>query len=76
VHCTKTSPEFECQGQRSKVKITGDKKRKAAESSPLTMHNNACAVGRKQQAAADDTTAWPPRGDGMTAVDADGYADA
>ena len=30
VHCTKSSPEFECQGQRSKVKVTGDKKRKSA----------------------------------------------
>ena len=63
---------------RSKDKGQGhweQKKRKAAESSPLTMHNNSCAVGRKQQAAADGTTAWPPGGDGMTAVDADGYAD-
>jgi len=30
MHCTKISPEFECQGQRSKVKVTGDKKRKSA----------------------------------------------
>ena len=30
VHSTKISPEFECQGQRSKVKVTGDKKRKSA----------------------------------------------
>jgi len=28
VHCTKISPEFECQGQRSKVKVTGGKKTK------------------------------------------------
>jgi len=28
VHSTKISPEFECQGQRSKVKVTGDKKTK------------------------------------------------
>jgi len=26
VHCTKISPEFECHGQRSKVKVIGDKK--------------------------------------------------
>jgi len=26
VHCTKISHEFECHGQRSKVKVTGDKK--------------------------------------------------
>jgi len=30
-------PEFECQGQRSKVELSGDKKRKSAESSQLTM---------------------------------------
>jgi len=30
MHCTVISPEFECQGQRSKVKVTGDKKRKSA----------------------------------------------
>jgi len=52
-------------GQRSKVKVTGTKKRKTAESCPLTMHSRACAVGRTQQAAADDTTAWPPMGDGL-----------
>jgi len=28
VHCTEISPEFECQGQRSKLKVTGDKKTK------------------------------------------------
>jgi len=28
LHCTKISPEFECQDQRSKVKVTGDKKTK------------------------------------------------
>jgi len=28
VQCTKISPELECQGQRSKVKFTGDKKTK------------------------------------------------
>ena len=28
VHCTKISPEFEGQGQRSKVKVTRDKKTK------------------------------------------------
>jgi len=48
---------------RSKVKVTGDKKRKTAESSPFTMHSKACAAGRTQQAATDDTIAWPP---GMT----------
>ena len=26
VHCTKISSEFECQGERSKVKVIGDKK--------------------------------------------------
>jgi len=42
VHCAKVSPEFECQGQMAKVKVTGDKKKtKNAESSPLTMHGKA-----------------------------------
>jgi len=27
------------------------------------MHSKACAVGGTQQAATDDTIAWPPRGD-------------
>jgi len=44
VHCTKISPEFEGQGQRSRS--PGTKKRKTAESSPLTMHSRACAVAR------------------------------
>jgi len=30
VQCTKISPEFASQDQRSKVKVTGDKKRKSA----------------------------------------------
>jgi len=63
VDCTQILPEFECQCQRSKVKVTTDKKRKTAESSPLTMHSKACAVGGTQQAATDDTVAWPPGGD-------------
>jgi len=28
MRCTKISPEFECQGQKSKVMVTGDKKRR------------------------------------------------
>jgi len=40
---------------RSKVKITRDKKGKTAESSPLTVHSEACALGHTQQAATDDT---------------------
>ena len=62
MHCTKISPEFECQGQRSKVKVTRNK-RTTAESSPLTMHSKACAVR-----CVDDTIA----GDRVTAVHADG----
>ena len=50
----------------SKVKVIGDKKkRKTAKSSPLTMHSRACVVGHMQQAATDDTIAWPPAGDGL-----------
>jgi len=45
VHCTEISPEFEGQGQRPKVKVTRDKKRKTAESSPLTMRS----IGRAPQ---------------------------
>ena len=35
VHCTKISPEFECQGQRSKAKIAGDKKNEKVRTHPL-----------------------------------------
>jgi len=48
---------------RTKVKGQGHyrtKKRKTAESSPLTMQSKACVVGGTQQAASDDTIAWPP----------------
>jgi len=44
VHCTKILPEFECQGQRLKVKVTRDKKRKNAELSPLIMHGKGTRV--------------------------------
>ena len=37
------------------------------------MHSKECAVGRgTQQTATDDTIAWSPRGDRLTAVHADG----
>jgi len=67
VHCTKLSPEFEGQGQRSKVKVTKDKKkRKTAESSPLTVHSRACAVARPYAASTNKryhcVAAW---GDGL-----------
>jgi len=42
-----------------------DKKRKTAESFPLTVHSKSCAVGSTQQAATDDIIAWPPGGDGL-----------
>jgi len=49
---------------RSKVMVIGDKKNeKLLKSSSLTMHSRACAVGRTHQAATDDTSALPPRGD-------------
>ena len=35
-----------------------NKKRQTAESSPLTMHSKACAVGRMLHAAADDAIVW------------------
>ena len=40
-------------------------KRKNTESSALTVHSRVFAVGRTQQAATDDTIAWPPGGDGL-----------
>jgi len=39
MHCTKFSPDFECQDQRSTS--PGTKNEKNAESSPLTMHGKA-----------------------------------
>jgi len=50
----------------------GQKERKTAESSPLTMRSKACAVRRTLHAAADDTIASQPRGVGVTAAHADG----
>jgi len=63
VHYTQISAVFECQGQRSKVKVTRDIIQETAESSPLTMHSKVRAIGGMQQAATDDTTASPPGGD-------------
>jgi len=56
------SDEFECLGQRSKVKVIKDKTWKNAESSPLTMHSSACAVCCKIRAvgAGDWTIASQP----------------
>ena len=71
VHCIlgtlyKISPEFEGQGQRSKVKVTKDKKRKTAESSPLTMHSRACVVARPYAARSNRRYhCVPPGGDGL-----------
>ena len=60
-------------GQRSKVKVTRGKKRKTADSSPVTMHSKACTASRRAlHAAADDTIASQPGDDRMTAVHADG----
>jgi len=50
----------------SKVKVTTNKKRKTAESSPLTMHSRACAVARPYAASSNR---WyhckPPGGEGL-----------
>ena len=74
VHCTEVSPEFEGQGQRSKVKVTRNKKNeKIAESSPLTMRSRACAVAGRIRSTQQQTI--PLRaagGDRLTAVHADG----
>ena len=47
MHFTKISPEFECQGQRSRS--PGTEAKKTAESSPLTMHSRAFTVRRRSQ---------------------------
>jgi len=59
VHCTKISPEFECQGQRSR--LPGTKKNKTAESSTLTMHSTWRRVRCRPYAARsrDDSIVWP-----------------
>ena len=54
----RTTLNVTVKGQRSRSPRT--KKRKTAESSPLIMHSKACAVGRTQKLAADDSIAWPP----------------
>ena len=51
MHCTKISPKFESQGQRSRS--PGTKKRKTAESSPLTMNSWVCAVPRLYTASSN-----------------------
>ena len=61
------SDEFECQGQRSKVKVTRDKTGKTAASSPLTVHCKACAIRCKFCTAADETIPWPLRVTGCDA---------
>jgi len=48
------------QTARSKVKVTRDKTGKTAESSPLTMHCNACAIGCKPRAAGEVTRVSQP----------------
>jgi len=58
VQCTKTSPEFECQGQRSKVKSQGhrDKKRQKCGilfgSRPLGRGPRAAAFFRERSSGA------------------------
>jgi len=66
VRCTEILPEFDCQGQMVKQGHRGQKnEKKPAESSPYTMRSRVCVVCRTQQAATDDSIAWPPRGDGL-----------
>ena len=68
----KSRPNSTVKVNGQKSRSPGTKKGKTAESSPLTVHSKACAVGRTQQAATDDTIAWSPRGDWVTAVHAKG----
>jgi len=61
VQKSRPSSKVKVRGQRSRS--PGTKKRKTAESSPLTMHSNVCTVDGTQQTATDDTIAWPLGGD-------------
>ena len=64
VQKSRPSLKVNVKGQRSRSPLR--KKRKTAESSPFTMHSRACAEARPyEQAATDDTIAWPPGGDGL-----------
>jgi len=72
VQCTKISPEFVCQGQRSKVKVTRDKNEKTAESSPLTVHSKACATAPYAAGSSRLYHCVAAGGDRVTAVQADG----
>ena len=72
MHCTKISPEFVCEGQTSKVKVTRDKKRKTAETSPLTVHSKACASAPYATCSSRRYHCIPAGGDMVTAVHADG----
>ena len=64
MRCINDSSEFECQRQRSKVKVTRVEKRKTAESSPMTVQGKARrAVHCKPydaRSSADDSIVWPP----------------
>jgi len=55
VHCTKILPEFEGQGHQGQ-------KRKTAESSQLTMHSRAYAVGRPYAARSNTVSLRATRG--------------
>jgi len=44
VHCTKISPEFECQRQRSKVKVTGDKKVRYFDRESSSGARSSCGI--------------------------------
>jgi len=50
------------------------KKRKTAESSPLTMHGKACAIGSTQQTATNNTIVWLLRGDRLCRLEKSAHA--
>jgi len=64
-----------CPSWNVKVKVTRNKKkRKTAESSPLTVHGKACAIGSTQQTATDNTIVWLLRGDRLCRLEKSAHA--
>ena len=57
MHCAKISREFECQGQRSKVKVTRNKKALSAANTPGCVRM-VCARYKQRAAAVDGLISW------------------
>jgi len=61
VHCTNVSPDFEHQGQKSKVKVTRDKNALSATETPGCVRV-VCGRCKQRAAAADGPISWLPGG--------------